>query len=342
MRIGRLDLSRRVMIVAEIGNNHEGSFDLAAKLIDLAAGAGVDAVKFQTYRTEHYISRRDRRRFQQLKSFELTFGAFERLARVAADAGVLFLSTPYDLESARFLEDLVPAYKIASGDITFFPLLEAVAGTGKPLMISTGLAELDHIADAKATIERIWSQRGIRQELALLHCVSSYPTPAPEANLAAIGTLKAIFGDTVGYSDHTEGIEASVVSVAAGARIVEKHFTIAKDHSGFRDHRLSAEPGDVADLVGRIRAVEVLMGDGHKGPRPCEQSVEALVRRSIAASRDLSTGTVLSPHDLTWVRPAMGLAPGQEHRLVGRTLTVGVEAGGPVTPEMLVEETVPV
>jgi sialic acid synthase SpsE len=342
MRIGGLDLSERVMIVTEIGNNHEGSFDLAARLIDLAAEAGVNAVKFQTYRTEHYVSRRDRRRFQQLKSFELTFEVFERLSRVAADAGVLFLSTPFDLESARFLEDLVPAYKIASGDITFFPLLEVVAGTGKPLMISTGLAELDQIADAKATIERIWSRRGIRQELALLHCVSSYPTPASEANLAAISTLKAIFGDTVGYSDHTEGIEAAVLSVAAGARIVEKHFTIAKDHSDFRDHQLSAEPSEMAHLVGRIRAVEVLLGDGHKGPQPCEQSVEALLRRSIAASRDLPTGTVLSPRDLTWVRPATGLAPGQEHRVVGRTLTVGVEAGGPVTPEMLVEEAAPV
>ena len=282
MRIGDLDLDERVMVVAEIGNNHEGDFGLAQELIGLAAEAGVDAVKFQTFRTEHYVARRDRRRFEQLRSFELTIeqfdaipegtkdpgllkakkalkrkmpkrranqqywteSQFEKLAATAAAAGLRFLSTPFDLDSVRCLAGLVDAFKISSGDNTFFPLLQAVARTGKPVILSSGLATLDQLREAQAVIA---GARGepVARDLAILHCVSSYPVPPAEANLAVIPRLREALGCTVGYSDHTLGIEAAGVSVALGARIVEKHFTHDRNHSDFRDHRLSADPAEL-------------------------------------------------------------------------------------------------
>ncbi len=340
MRIGNFDLDERVMIVAEIGNNHEGSVTLAEQLIGLAAEAGVDAVKFQTFQTEQYISRCDRRRFEQLKSFELTFDHFRRLSRAAAGAGVLFLSTPLDRTSAQFLNDLVAAYKVASGDNTFYPLLETIAATGRPVIVSTGLATLDEIASAKRTIESVWSERGIGQSLALLHCVSSYPTASHDANLRALGTLKETFQCTVGYSDHTLGIEAAVLSVAAGARIVEKHFTISKDYSDFRDHQLSADPPEMATLVGRIREAERMMGDGARVPRPCERDLIGQLRRRAVARRDLPTGAVLTQDDVIWLRPGGGRTPGSPRILFGRSLAVPVVAGRIITPDVLADEAV--
>ena len=335
MKIGDLDLDERVMVVAEIGNNHEGDFGLAQELIGLAAEAGVDAVKFQTFRTQHYVARRDRRRFEQLRSFELTIEQFEHLSRVADDAGVLFLSTPLDLQSAESLSTIVAAYKIASGDNTFGPLLEAVARTGKPVIVSTGLASMTEIRTARDTIRRVWSVRGIDQELALLHCVTSYPVPPEEANLAAIGTLKAAFGGTIGYSDHTLGIDAAVYAVAAGARIVEKHFTVDKGYSEFRDHRLSADPKEMPKLVRRIRALERTMGSGQKVPQPCERSVVESLRRSIAAARDLPAGAILRREDLTWMRPGGGFAPGREDCVLGHELAGAVRAGQVITSQLL-------
>ncbi len=335
MVIDDFDTDRRVLIVAEIGNNHEGSYALAEELIGLAAQAGADAVKFQTFRTQHYISPCDPQRFEQLKSFELRFEQFERLSRSARDEGVLFLSTPFDIHSAQLLNDIVAAYKISSGDLTFYPLLEVVGETGKPVIVSTGLSTLDEIAAAKQTVQSIWRNRGLEQSIALLHCVSSYPTPAHEVNLAAIRTLKHAFQCTVGYSDHTLGIEASVLAAAVGARIVEKHFTVAKDYSDFRDHQLSADPQEMATLVRRIREVERMVGNGAKIPRTCERDGIRQLRRSVVARRDLLVGTVLGEQDITWMRPGGGVAPGQERILLGRTVAVHVTAGAMITPDLL-------
>ncbi|MHC4416732.1 MAG: N-acetylneuraminate synthase family protein [Planctomycetota bacterium] len=338
MQIGNLNLDEQVMVVAEIGNNHEGSFALAEELVGLAGEAGADAVKFQTFQTQDYVSPRDRSRFERLKSFELTARQFESLSEVAARAGVLFLSTPLDLASARMLTGLVAAFKIASGDNTFYPLLETVAATGKPVILSTGLATLDQIRAATGTIEGVWRRAAARPELAVLHCVSSYPTPCFEANLAAIPRLRAELGCTVGYSDHTLGIDAAALSVAAGARIVEKHFTLDKSYSDFRDHQLSADPADMRELVERITEITVLMGSGEKVVQDCERPAVHSLRRSIAAKHDLARGSVLGPDDLTWVRPAGGLAPGQEHLVVGRQLLEAVAAGEPIVPQILAGE----
>ena len=344
MKIGSMDLDdrlKRVMIVAEIGNNHEGSVGLAEELIGLAAEVGTDAVKFQTFRTERYVSPRDRRRFEQLRSFELGIGDMQRLAETARQAGMIFLSTPFDLDSARALEPLVEAYKVASGDNTFYPLLKTIAATGKPIILSTGLADLGDINQAKRTIERVWREQGVRGHLALMHCVSSYPVPIEQANLAAIETLKVAFGCTVGYSDHTLGIEAATYAVAAGARIVEKHFTIDRAHSDFRDHQLSADPEQMTRLVREIRQIERILGSGDPTLQPCERSLVEPLRRSLAAACDLAAGTVLGLDAITWLRPGDGaFTPGQEQQVIGRTLTAPLAAGEPITHEVLMQETV--
>jgi sialic acid synthase SpsE len=335
MHIDKFDTGRNVFIVAEIGNNHEGSFSLAEELVGRAAEAGADAVKFQTFRTEEFVRPKDEAQFRRLKSFELSHSHFERLAAAARRSGVMFLSTPLDLGSAEFLAPLVSAFKIASGDNTFYPLLEAVARFGKPVILSGGLADLGQLAFSRGLIERTWRRLGIRQEAAVLHCVTSYPVEPRQANLAAVATLRQALGGTVGYSDHTIGIDAAVLSVGLGARIVEKHFTIDKNHSDFRDHQLSADPPELAELVRRIRAAEELLGTGEKTAQECERSLEGAVRRSIVARRDLPAGTVLAWEDLAWLRPGGGMPPGQEHLILGRKLAAACPAGEPIRPESL-------
>ncbi len=333
MIVGSHDTSERVLVVAEIGNNHEGDPALAAELVRLAAASGADAVKFQTFRTEHYVSAQDRERFERLRRFELGRDRFEELARLARSLGLLFISTPFDLESARFLSGIVDAMKIASGDNTFYPLLEVAARSGRPLIISTGLADVDLVRHIVAYVRTEQCAAQIDPGLAVLHCVSSYPVPPEEADLASIRTLTEEFADvTVGYSDHTLGIEAAILSVALGARIIEKHFTIDRQHSSFRDHQLSADPAEMAELARRVRLAERLMGKGGKRGQPSESAGLLALRRSIVAARDLPAGHTLVTEDITWVRPGGGLAPGGEHRIVGRRLARDVRSGERLLP----------
>lgn len=334
MRIGDVDLDRRVLLVAEIGNNHEGSCALAAEMIGLAAEAGTDAVKFQTIVPERLVSPREEERLAQLRRFQLSHEAFEQLAEAARQAGVLFLSTPFDIESARFLTPLVPAFKIASGDNDFFPMIEMIARTAKPIILSAGLTDLEGITRTRTFIEGVWATHRIEPQLAILHCVVSYPVAARDANLLAIRQLRDS-GVTVGYSDHTMGVEAAVLSVGLGARIIEKHFTISKQHSEFRDHRLSADPAEFKELVERIRLAEALLGDGRKRVLDSERALNVGARRSIVAGRDLGKGTVLSWDDLDWLRPSGGLRPGQEDAVVGRRLTRALTRGEMILLENL-------
>lgn len=337
MRIGGLDVGQQVLVVAEIGNNHEGDFGLAQELVRQAAVCGVHAVKFQTFRTKYFVSARDKARYDRLASFELSYAQFEQLQALAKSLGVLFLSTPLDLESARFLEPLVDSYKIASGDNNFYALLEVVCGTGKPIIVSTGLSDLGRIAGSKRFIEEQWGAHGIVQEMAVLHCVSSYPVPPEQANLLAIPFLASRLGCTVGYSDHTLGVEACLVAVALGARIIEKHFTLDKHNSDFRDHQLSADPSEMSQLVQRVGQVVAMLGKPEKAVQPAEAVVAPSARRSIVAATDLPRGHRLTRRDLTWIRPAIGLAPGEEGQVIGRILKCDLAFGEPVLPSDLEE-----
>jgi len=316
-----------VIVVAEIGNNHEGNFAVAQALIDRAAKSGADAVKFQTARAELFISPADPDRRKRFASYAFTPEQWSELARNAHARQLLFLSTPLDLDSLAMLTPLVDAIKIASGDITFLPLLDAAAATGKPMVLSTGASTLDETAAAVTRVRDRWRQAGHHGELGVLHCVSAYPTPPAEAQLRTIETLAASLEATIGYSDHVLGIEAATAAVALGARLVEKHFTLDKHASSFRDHQLSADPAEMRTLVDRIRAIEPMLGRGEKQIQPAESGNRAAIRRSIAAATDLVAGHVIQEGDLIWMRPGSGLAPGLEHLLLGKTLVRAVGAG---------------
>jgi N,N'-diacetyllegionaminate synthase len=328
MKFGKFDLARRVLVVAEIGNNHEGNFDVAVEMLERAAEAGADAVKFQTFIAEKFVSPADPDRLKRLRGFQLTFEQFAKLAERARQLGVVFFSTPLDIDSARFLDTIQPIFKIASGDNNFLDLIRTIAGFGKPLIVSTGFSDLPLLEQVHAEVRAAWKARGIDPGLSFMHCVACYPVPPAQANLAAIGTLLERFPDcAIGYSDHTIGIDAAAYAVAAGARIIEKHFTLDKNYSSFRDHQLSADPDDLRRLIARIREVEELLGDGSREPQQCELAHITAVRRSLAAARDLPVGTTLAPSDLICVRPGSGFAPGSEAQLVGRRTARALTAG---------------
>lgn len=317
MKIGNFNTDKRVFVVAEVGNNHEGDFTLAQDLVGAAAQAGANAVKFQTFIPELFVSKAEEERLDRLRKFQLSFSQFEALARQAELAGIVFFSTPLDLESAKFLNSIQPLFKVASGDNNFLPLIETLAQYGKPTIISTGLADLG----ALDQIHTIWQRRGRLDELAFLHCVASYPVPQSQSNLGAIYTLSRRYPNiTVGYSDHVVGIESATYAVAAGARIIEKHFTLNKKQSDFRDHQLSANPAEMTELVNSIRRVEAMVGDGRKILQPCEAVLKVDARRSIAVSRDLPANHKLSEHDLCWLRPGSGITIGNEQHIIGRQL----------------------
>ena len=326
MKIAKLDTNEKVLIIAELGNNHEGSYTLAEEMIGLAAQSGADAVKFQTIIPERLVSIQQKERIDQLRRFQLSFDEFSKLAIVAKNEKVIFLSTPFDIESALFLNKIVPAYKISSGDNDFEPLIEVIAKTRKPIIMSTGLMNLDEVKKIVLLIKSIWEGKNIKQELGLLHCVSSYPTQPEYANLSVIRELQSIV-DTVGYSDHTLGIEAAVLSVAFGSRIIEKHFTIDNNYLDFHDHQLSANPVNFKDMVNRIRLAEKMLGDGIKKSRMPEIENKVKIRRSIVAKYDLKSGHILTFDDLDWVRPGGGVRPGDEETVIGKKLTDGIKAG---------------
>jgi len=324
MKFNNIDTAKKVFIVAEVGNNHEGDFELAKKLVCTAAECGVDAVKFQTFLPELFISNSNLERLNKLRSFQLSFAHFEFLSRLANDCGIEFFSTPFDIPSANFLNRIQPIFKIASGDNNFFQLIKTVMAFDKPVIISTGLASLKDIE----AIYSLFESQDKTHLLSLLHCVSSYPTPPCQANLLAIRSLAARFlVSSIGYSDHVAGIQTAIYSVAVGARIVEKHFTLDKMQSSFRDHELSADPAEMRALVQEIRKLESWLGDGSKILQPCESAMRVEGRRSIATARDLSIGESVSFEDLTWLRPGSGFSPGSEELLLGKTVRRNVPRG---------------
>ena len=330
MIIGGRNLSERPIVVAEIGNNHEGNFDVARELVRCAVASGANAVKFQTFRTEAFVSPKDEARFQRLKKFELTPAQFGDLSRLAKSLGALFISTPLDLGSAGVLEPLVDALKIASGDNDFFPLIERVAHTSLPIIVSTGSSDWQRV---RAAVECVRAIRGARtaESLLVTHCVSCYPAPLDQVNLSAIPALASEFDVAAGYSDHTIGIEACVLAIAAGARLIEKHFTLDHHYSDFRDHQLSADPMELAELVRRARDAAVMWGRAEKTLQRCERDSAPAIRRSIVANRDLPAGHRVAFEDLAWLRPAGGLAPGREAEVVGRALKRAVAASERLT-----------
>ncbi len=335
MKIGKLDSKKNIIVIAEVGNNHEGSYTLAEELVGLAAEAGADAVKFQTFITENFIDSSDLVRYNKLKKFQLNENEFLKLSKVAKEQDIAFISTPLDLKSADFLLDIVDAIKIASGDNTFFPLIDKLALSNVPLILSTGMLEMDSVVKVKDRIIKIKLEHNNVTDLAVLHCVSSYPVEMNQANLNAIKTLTKKLNCDVGYSDHTNGILASIASAAIGARIIEKHFTIDNNFSDFRDHKLSANPGDLKKMIKSIRDVEKLLGSGKKIIQKCEEKDMKLMRRSISAKRSLQKNHKIVEDDLIWLRPGLGIQPGNENSIIGKLTNKKIQRGQNITTKDL-------
>lgn len=312
----------KTFVVAEIGVNHNGSLSHACRLIDAAAKCGADAVKFQTFRADRLmIPSRDRlaqqdegveTAYQMFRRLELRWEDFEKLKRHADECDVLFLSTPFDEESADFLEQLgVGAFKIASADITHIPLLNHIGSKRKPVLLSTGMSYLNEVAEA------VWALKSSgAQDILLLHCVSSYPAPPESSNLRAIQTLRDYFELPVGFSDHSDGILLPLVAVALGATLVEKHFTLDK-HADGPDHRLSLNPDELKLMIRNLRDAESSLGDGRKRPATVEEENRLLSRRSIVTAVDIRSNESIAEWMLAFKRPGSGLEPRQAQKVVG-------------------------
>jgi len=321
--------------VAEIGVNHEGDSQMAAKLVRLAAEAGVDATKFQTFRAEHYVSSVQPERLQRVRKFQLSYETFRQLAQIAKEQDVTFFSTPLDLNDVDFLDEIVPLFKISSGDLTHLALISHTASKGKPMIISTGSGTREEIQNAVDTVLKVRPDAGSKGELMLLHCVAAYPTPAEEANLANISWLRETFKLPVGYSDHTLGTKACELAVAAGAVLVEKHFTYRKENQEFHDHAISADPNDMRQLVLAVREAETYRGVKERVLGPSEKEMLLTMRRSIGAAIDIPCGQPVRSEWLTYLRPAWGLPIDQVKTVVGRRLQRAVPAGDLIKEEDL-------
>lgn len=317
---------KKVLIIAEAGVNHNGDLNLAKKLIEQAAKAGADIVKFQTFKAEDCVSikakkakyqlentAKDESQLEMIKKLELSREAHFELMKYCKKHGIAFLSTPFDLESVAFLQSLNLSYfKIPSGEITNLPYLKAVARCKKKVLLSTGMANL---AEIEAALE-ILRKNGTR-DITLLHCTTEYPAPFEEVNLNAIKTLKEAFKLKVGYSDHTKGIVAALGAVALGAVVIEKHFTLDKTMEG-PDHKASLEPSELKELCEGIRTLEKALGNGIKKASKSEAKNIIIARKSLVAKCEIKKGDKFSEQNLTTKRPGSGISAMRYEEYLGK------------------------
>lgn len=333
----------RTFIIAEAGVNHNGSPELARKLVLAAKEAGADAVKFQTFKTENLVTRQaekaayqkatsgaDESQFEMLKRLEMPDALHYELRDYCNELEIEFMSTPFDEGRADFLIELgMRRFKIPSGEITNFPFLRHVAAKGLPMIISTGMSFLDEVAAAIDVIRKAGNP-----PLTVLHCVSNYPAPPETVNLRAMITMREELGVPTGFSDHTMGIEVSVAAVALGATVIEKHFTMDRTLPG-PDHTASLEPQEFAAMVCAIRNVELALGDGVKRPAASEMQTLPLARKGLVAARNIPAGAILTDADIAIKRPASGLPPSSHSAVMGRKSLGEISEGTPLTFELL-------
>lgn len=307
---------KHVFIIAEAGVNHNGDFSLAKKLVDAAKRAGADAVKFQSFRSEDLVTmnaemahyqklnlKSGRRMFEMLKKIELSTKQFYSLKRYCDRKRIIFLSTPHTENFVDILYPLISLYKVGSGDLTNIPMLEKIAKKRKPMIVGTGMSDLDEIREAVSAIKRCGNNK-----IVLLHCTSNYPCPAEEANLNAMITIKKKFNLPVGYSDHTVGIEAAVISTALGAVVIEKHFTLSNKLRG-PDHQASLNPAELAQMIRSIRLTEAMLGNAEKQATKNEAINGRVGRKSIVAAVAIPKGAIINKMMLAIKRPGTGIKP---------------------------------
>ncbi len=322
-----------VCVIAEAGVNHNGSLDLAKKMVDAAYDAGADYIKFQTFIPKNMVSVHAQRaqyqkkaqleqqglmteetQFEMLERLALTFDDFATLKYYAVKKGIGFLSTPFDLESVHFLDQLgMDFWKLPSGEVTNLPFLETIAKTGKPIVMSTGMCNLEEVREAIAAIRKIHPSN-----LTLLQCNTEYPTPYSDVNLMAMKTMGEEFHVPVGYSDHTQGIAMSLAAVALGAVVIEKHFTLDRQMEG-PDHKASLMPEELEEMIMGIRQIELGLGNGIKAPSESEKKNINAARKSIVAGTDIHKGELLSVDNLAIKRPGGGISPMKWHQILGKS-----------------------
>lgn len=316
----------RTLIIAEAGINHNGNMDIAREMIHKAKEIGADIVKFQTGKTSYVMSKFAQKAEYQKNNtgsegsqldmcldLTLPYPAFAELADECKKTGITFLSTPFTVDSVEYLNNIdMPFWKIPSGEINHLPYLEALGKTGKPVVMSTGMCEMNEIEEAINVLKANGTK-----DIKLLHCNTEYPTPFDDVNLRAMITLKERFGVEVGYSDHTPGIEVAIAAVAMGATIIEKHFTLDRNMPG-PDQVASLEPDEFAEMVKAIRNIEKALGDGIKKPSPSEMRNIPIARKSIVALRDIKKGEVFTEENIMCKRPALGLSPMRWYDVIGQ------------------------
>ena len=324
-------MSRKTLIIAEAGVNHNGDLELAKQIVKAAANAGADLVKFQTFTAErlaidsapkadyqNQTTDQKQSQFSMLRQLELTAEMHEQLIVYCSKQGIGFFSTGFDLQSVDYLASLgADRFKIPSGEITNLPYLRHVGAFGKPLILSTGMATLGEIEAALDACEIAGTPRS---RITVLHCNTEYPTPMCDVNLRAMCSIRDAFGVAVGYSDHTLGIEVPIAAVALGATVIEKHLTLDRNWPG-PDHKASLEPDEFAVMVRAIRNIEQAMGDGIKRPSPSEAKNKPIARKSLVAARSIKAGERFTPENLTAKRPGTGVSPMRWDTAMGRTAT---------------------
>jgi len=318
----------RVLIIAEAGVNHNGSLEIAKKMVDAAVEAGADAIKFQTFQAAALVSKfapkaeyqkkstqSNESQLEMIKKLELDLPAHQELLNYCRAQGIKFLSTPFDMPSIDLLHDLgLDIFKIPSGEIVTFPYLKKIGGLKKKVILSTGLADLGEIEDA---LDILIKAGTLKENITVLHCNSEYPSPLADVNLLAMVTIREAFKIKVGYSDHTLGIEVPIAAVALGATIIEKHFTLARSMAG-PDHQASLEPAELKAMVNAIRNIEAALGDGIKRTSPSEAKNKLIARKSIVASRVIKKGEVFSKENISVKRPGSGISPVCWDWVIGR------------------------
>lgn len=318
---------KKVIIIAEAGVNHNGNVSVAKKLIDVASEAGVDYVKFQTFKTENLVTKNAKKakyqientneagsQFDMLKKLELNVEAHHLLIDYCAQKNIKFLSTGFDMESLDLLNNLnIDIFKVPSGEITNLPYLEKVASFGKPVILSTGMCAMQEVKDAFEVI----LAGGIKKEnVMILHCNTEYPTPMEDVNLTAMLSIKKELGVKIGYSDHTLGIEIPIAAVAIGASVIEKHFTLDRNMDG-PDHKASLKPDELKSMVTAIRNTELALGDGIKKPTKSEQKNILIARKSIVAIDDINKGDIFTEQNISVKRPGNGISAMKWHDVLG-------------------------
>ena len=330
-------------VIAEAGVNHNGSIKMALQMVDVAVHSGADAIKFQTFKSDRLVTRDAPKAEYQTKTTDVGESQLDMLSRLELTSrdhhalmthcqkkDIIFMSTPFDEESADMLIGLdVPVLKIPSGEITNLPYIEHVASAKRPLIVSTGMSYLSEVEAAVKAIRDVGNEAFV-----LLHCTSNYPADVSDVNLRAMHTMAVEFGKPVGYSDHTMGIEVALAAVSLGACVIEKHFTLDRSLLG-PDHKMSLEPAELSCFISGIRTVEVALGDGRKEPVEREAEIAAVVRKSIVASRDIQIGSVLSEDMLAFKRPGTGLKPDMQTLLIGRTTCTSITAGTIIMLDMV-------